>query len=335
MKHFLLLNGLLATIALAILTSCNNDKFVQYEDADIHKDFIVTTMDKIGVQTRTALSSCAEIKVLQFKDEDTYTSTLLMLKKMSSDERRLFFQKYGFNNAESFLNNADKELDNIFEIEDSTSFVSSLNSYLKKYKKVLTFNHLDKYDVTPHLCFNDSDKVIIGNELGYVAIGNKLIEPKICEKQDFDDTYVYETSANKLIKAPMNINFIPFKNGAMLVKNGKIRSFFNIGTIQYSGNLAVKLKSLKKKFVWNKEVKYVHQVDFEVTSPSYSNRFFVSKGYGCHEQDLFAPLRQVGQPGTKFQVNVIKFTINNKNKDNTLSPLANSGKGLLSNVILK
>lgn len=121
----------------------------------------------------------------------------------------------------------------------------------------------------------------------------------------------------------------------MLVKNGKIRSFFNVGTIQYSGTLAVKLKSLKKNFVWNKEVKYVHQVDFEIKSSKYNNRFFVSKDYGCHEQDLFVPLRTVGDYGTKFDVNVIKFTINNKNKDNTLSPLSNSGSGLLKDVIFK
>lgn len=329
-KKFIYVINTFIIAIVAILCSCNNEE--AFDDNNHESDFKVCTMGQFTSVSRSTTDF--DLPILQFKDEASYSSVVNKLKNMSEEERTDFLKKHGFENAEMFYTKADKELDELFEINDSSSFVKALNDFKVKYKKFLSLNNNNKYDVTPHLFFNDTDRMIVGNQLGYVVIGNKIQAPKNSVSNVSRDVYQINNDG-KLAKAPIENKFIPFEHGSMLVKNGKIRSFFNVGTIHYSGTLAVKLKSLKKNFVWNKEVKYVHQVDFEIKSSKYNNRFFVSKDYGYHEQDLFVPLRTVGDYGTKFDVNVIKFTINNKNKDNTLSPLSNSGSGLLKDVIFK
>ena len=79
--------------------------------------------------------------VLHFKDEQVYSETLRQLKNMTENERFTYFQQLGFEGAYILWEQADRELDKIFDMEsdDSHLIQEMINTYKDKYSDIFSF----------------------------------------------------------------------------------------------------------------------------------------------------------------------------------------------------
>lgn len=309
---FILPLSSILVLFLALFTSCSNDE--DYVDTSNQPDVVVTTMGQFmtqtgAAQTRAAQSKAAQtimsnMQVLQFKDEAVYTATLNKIKDMSVEEKSAYFKKLGFNGAYQILDNADNELDSIFDIEDRDVFERELTSFKSKYNGILTFNTDDEYDASPYLQFTDEDMALVGNIQGYVVIGNKLVAPKLLEPtfdKDNDSTDVVLTRA---ATGPIQPGFKAFKNSSLTIKNGKYKSTMTIGRIVNGNSFCVEFVTKKKQFLWKKSVKASYTAVLEMSSSKFHHINNVFCPYGKRWAILNLPIETVG---TIFNATVTNF----------------------------
>ena len=111
-------------------------------------------MDMWVKETRS-VSEYLNMPVLHFKDEQVYSETLRQLKNMTENERFTYFQQLGFEGAYILWEQADRELDKIFDMEsdDSHLIQEMINTYKDKYSDIFSFNTVDLFDVTPYFPF--------------------------------------------------------------------------------------------------------------------------------------------------------------------------------------
>lgn len=76
-------------------------------------------MDMWVKETGSA-SEYLNMPVLHFRDE-AYSETLRQLKNMTENERFTYFQQLGFEGAYTLWEQADRELDKIFDMESDDS----------------------------------------------------------------------------------------------------------------------------------------------------------------------------------------------------------------------
>ena len=170
---------ILSACMIVSLLSCNSENEFIGSAQETIPDVEVSTMDMWVKETRS-VSEYLNMPVLHFKDEQVYSETLRQLKNMTENERFTYFQQLGFEGAYILWEQADRELDKIFDMEsdDSHLIQEMINTYKDKYSDIFSFNTVDLFDVTPYFTFTDNDLSLLGNIKGYVVIGNSLRGPK-------------------------------------------------------------------------------------------------------------------------------------------------------------
>ena len=166
---------ILSACMIVSLLSCNSENEFIGSAQETIPDVEVSTMDMWVKETRS-VSEYLNMPVLHFKDEQVYSETLRQLKNMTENERFTYFQQLGFEGAYILWEQADRELDKIFDMEsdDSHLIQEMINTYKDKYSDIFSFNTVDLFDVTPYFTFTDNDLSLLGNIKGYVVIGNSL-----------------------------------------------------------------------------------------------------------------------------------------------------------------
>lgn len=116
------------------LLSCNSENEFIGSAQETIPDVEVSTMDMWVKETRS-VSEYLNMPVLHFKDEQVYSETLRQLKNMTENERFTYFQQLGFEGAYILWEQADRELDKIFDMEsdDSHLIQEMINTYKDKY----------------------------------------------------------------------------------------------------------------------------------------------------------------------------------------------------------
>ena len=217
---------ILSACMIVSLLSCNSgNEFIGSAQETI-PDVEVSTRDMWVKETRS-VSEYLNMPVLHFKDEQVYSETLRQLKNMTENERFTYFQQLGFERAYLLWEQADKELDKIFDMESEDSHLvqKQINTYKDKYSSMFSFNTVDLFDVTPYFVFTDNDLSLLGNIKGYVVIGNKLRRPKHGYPTYDLDTLLSVTRAAG--PAPIEPGFKRFKDASLTIKNGKYKSTTN------------------------------------------------------------------------------------------------------------
>ena len=237
---------ILSACMIVSLLSCNSENEFIGSAQETIPDVEVSTMDMWVKETRS-VSEYLNMPVLHFKDEQVYSETLRQLKNMTENERFTYFQQLGFEGAYILWEQADRELDKIFDMEsdDSHLIQEMINTYKDKYSDIFSFNTVDLFDVTPYFTFTDNDLSLLGNIKGYVVIGNSLRGPKY-DYPTYDlDEVVSATRAAE--PTPIEPGFKGFKDASLTIKNGKYKSTMTIGRIVNGNSFAEEFKTKKKK----------------------------------------------------------------------------------------
>lgn len=287
-------------LLLALFTSCSNETEVAIDSVPVK----VVTMGQFMSQTRGLQDVSKEMPVLQFKDAASYQSVLNKLRHFSEEERMAYMKQLGFKSAEQTLNDADKELDAIFDIDDETAFKNALLNFKLRYQGIVAFDSLDSLDVTPHYVFTDTTKNVVSNALGYVVIGNKLVGPQE-DAPDFSDTYtsVMNVKTRAVDMGPIEPGFRSFGGTSLSIKNGKYKSTMTLGKIVNGDSFAIEFVTKKKQFLWKKKVKASYSLNLEMVSSTFHHSNIVTCPKNC-VCILNLPLEAVGN---KFDAFVTDF----------------------------
>ena len=226
MKNEKIFDIILSVCMIISLSSCNKENEIIRSAQETIPDVEVSTIDMWVKETRS-VSEDLNMPVLHFRDEQAYNEALRQLKNMTENERFTYFQQLGFERAYLLWEQADKELDKIFDMESEDSHLvqKQINTYKDKYSSMFSFNTVDLFDVTPYFVFTDNDLSLLGNIKGYVVIGNKLRRPKHGYPTYDLDTLLSVTRAAG--PAPIEPGFKRFKDASLTIKNGKYKSTTN------------------------------------------------------------------------------------------------------------
>ncbi|WP_071147541.1 DUF4848 domain-containing protein [Bacteroides ihuae] len=253
-------------VPLALLVfSCSNDESVQQLQSKTDESPIqgieVVKLSNYGshLTSRSVRSedNDGQQYVLKFKDANCYDKIVSDLKDMNPEQKMDFFGKIGFKGAYYNLNKADDELDKIFDIDNDESFLNAYKVYKEKYKSMFVFNQEDRFDLSAYHPFNDENLELVGNNQGYIIIGDNVIAPT-------NATPNYEHAAlsanTQSVEAPVNPIYRSFiEDCSVVIHKGKYRSDISLG-IDQSGNIfMVRCASQKKKRLWKRR----HATNYE------------------------------------------------------------------------
>lgn len=293
MKIEKIFSCILSACMIVSLLSCNSENEFIGSAQETIPDVEVSTMDMWVKETRS-VSEYLNMPVLHFKDEQVYSETLRQLKNMTENERFTYFQQLGFEGAYILWEQADRELDKIFDMEsdDSHLIQEMINTYKDKYSDIFSFNTVDLFDVTPYFTFTDNDLSLLGNIKGYVVIGNSLRGPKY-DYPTYDlDEVVSATRAAE--PTPIEPGFKGFKDASLTIKNGKYKSTMTIGRIVNGNSFAVEFKTKKKQLFWKKSVKAGYSAMLTMKSSKFNYKNTVFCPYGKEVSILNLPIERVG-----------------------------------------
>ncbi|WP_297641894.1 DUF4848 domain-containing protein [Bacteroides sp.] len=110
------------------LFSCSNEEEFSPVNEKVIPALEVSRMSDWVANTRNSFDEFGDMPVLHFKDEQTYNETIVKLNEMDKEERDAYFKTIGFDGAYTIWNHADEELEQIFEIEDSTRFENEISN---------------------------------------------------------------------------------------------------------------------------------------------------------------------------------------------------------------
>ncbi|KAA3696174.1 DUF4848 domain-containing protein, partial [Bacteroides salyersiae] len=164
-------NLLAVCLSLSLYSCVDNEEETYASNYSTSPDIEVSEMGKWLSGTRNASDADSNMPVLHFKNERVYHQTIGKLNEMSIEERNAYFKELGFDGAYTLWNQADEELDQIFDNADTLQLERLIGEYKIKYERLFSFNTIDKYDVTPYFSFTDNDLSLVGNIKGYVVIG--------------------------------------------------------------------------------------------------------------------------------------------------------------------
>lgn len=250
-------------LAMGLLTtSCSNDESTDLiigESADVE----VSTMGKWLPTTRN--NGIEEnMPVLHFRNKTVYETTLKKLRDMTDQQRLEYYRNLGFEGAYSLWDKADKELEQIFDIEDSLMFEKSIAEYKEKYKGMFNFSQEDETDVTPLYKFKNTNLQLTGNINGFVVISDSLINssPDLDDEDDGIDSVHY---APGVIPGPIQPTFQAYPKASLQTKNGRYTSTITMGHIFENRAYAVSVITKKKKLIRKKTVKTRHDVRLTIS----------------------------------------------------------------------
>lgn len=296
--------SLLAVCLSISLCSCvDNEEEINASDHHISRDIEVSEMGKWLPGTRNASDADFDMPVLHFRNEQVYFQTIAKLNEMSAEERETYFKELGFDGAYTLWNQADEELDQIFDNADILQMEKLIGEYKTKYERFFSFNPFDKYDATPYFSFTDNDLSLVGNIKGYVIIGNELKAPQNnTPTYDMDETVVAIRAAISGANRP---NFVGFQKATVSVKNKNAISTMTLGRMTNGSSFAVLFNTKKEVALWKKKVKtdYSASLYFH-SSKVYKSKHTVVSPYGM---EIFILDLDIETIGNTFDADVDNF----------------------------
>lgn len=290
----------LATCCSLGMISCENKEFtdVEFTEAPAVE---VSTMG--AWQSHTRVNDNTDMPVLHFKDQQTYNAVINELKGMDKDGILDYFARLGFDGAYSVWHKADKELDAIFDLEDSIEVCSAIENFKEKYADIFSFDPSDEYDVTPYLNFTDRDMALIGNIAGYVVVGETLLEAA-SDAPSFEN-HVFTDNIQVYTRAAVDPGFKAFDTGSLSISQDKFTCTMTLGRIVNGNSFAVEFVTKKKILLWKKKVEARCTMTLGMSSSIFSH----SNNVICPEEAtvvvLGLPIETVGM---QFNANVTNFT---------------------------
>lgn len=290
-------------IGIMTLQSCNSDLG---EPLGENRQ-IFFKVDKLSHYMHS--KSRTEVKgqdVLVFPNEDSYNQTLEKVRNMNASQRIQFFDSIGFNGAYSILYKANKELDEVFDLDentDSTEITRQMIRVLHKYDNILNFEGISMNDVTPSLTFKNKDLELIGSLDGYVIIGDSIVR-----------------SDDSLISSDNNIALQGKSCFAGLcevsVKNNNIYSKLRIGRLRWNVCFAIDMYRTKciffKKWYYDKR----HYGKIELSTPAGTNVAYYKLNTHPTPQDFYWNIAPSGNYPDKVVIKITDFccesNLNNK-----------------------
>lgn len=298
--------NLLAVCLLTSIYSCaDKEEDIYALENNISQDIEVSEMSKWLPNSRSVSGDLSDMPVLHFKDEKVYHQTVAKLSEMNAEERDAYFKGLGFEGAYMLWKQADDELEQIFENEDTLQLDRQINEYKIKYERLFSFNTMDEYDVTPYFSFTDEELSLVGNIKGYVVIGNELKTP-LNEALDYD----YEVEATISTRAAISIEnkpkFVPFKKGSYSITNENYKSTMTIGRMSDSNSLAVIFNTKKVAVFWTKRANANYSVNlfFHSAKVKHSKKYKIDCPSGKEIFVLDLPVQDLGNP---FDAEVFGF----------------------------
>lgn len=290
-------------MALGIVSCSNEEEIVSQSVNNSYLEVEVSRMSDWLPGTRNASDGLADMPVLHFPNEQVYNQTIEKLSNMPKEDRDTYFEKLGFDGAYTLWNQADEELEQIFDTEDTLQIEKLINDYKVKYSNIFSFNTIDSYDVTPYFTFTDNELSLVGNIKGYVVVGNTLKAPEVSTPTyDIDEDAV---STRALYSGPIQPGFKGFKDASVAIKNGKYRSTMTIGRIVNGNSFAVEFKTKKKVMFWKKSVAAGYSADLAMDSSKFHHKNKVFCPYGKEVSILNLRIEAVGNV---FDAKVENFT---------------------------
>lgn len=297
--RFQLVAALAACCSLSMV-SCDNEEVSNVEFTETP----VVEVSTMGMwQSQTRANSDADMPVLRFKDQQAYDAVMTELKTMDEDAILDYFAKLGFDGAYSVWHKADKELDTIFDLEDSIETCSAIEIFKEKYADMFSFDPNDEYDVTPYLSFTDKDMALIGNIAGYVVVGETLLEATN-DSPSFEN-HVFTDNTQTYTRTAVEPGFKAFDSGSLSISQDKFTCTMTLGRIVNGNSFAVEFITKKKVLFWKKKVKARCTMTLGMSSSIFSH----SNNVICPEEAtvviLGLPIETVGM---QFNANVTNFT---------------------------
>lgn len=251
-------------LSLSICSCTNNEEEIDVPEHNIYQDIEVSIMGKWLPGTRNVFNADSDMPVLHFRNEQVYYQTIAKLNEMSVEERDAYFKELGFDGAYLLWKQADDELDQIFDNEDTLQLDRLVDEYKIKYERLFSFNTINKYDVTPYFLFTDNELSLVGNIKGYVVIGNELRTPQ-------NNTPTYELSETPIatraaIAGKNKSDFIGFKKAVLSIVNRNYKSTLTVGRLVDGNSLAVLFNTIKQAALYTKKVNIDYSVDIALHS---------------------------------------------------------------------
>lgn len=297
--RFQLVAALAACCSLGMV-SCDNEEFTNVE----FSEFPAVEVSTMGMwQSQTRAKGDADMPVLRFQDQQTYDAVMTELGTMNEDAILDYFAKLGFDGAYSAWHKADKELDAIFDMEDSVEICYAIENFKEKYSESFSFNPNDEFDVTPYLNFSDNQMALIGNIAGYVVIGETLVEAS-SYTPNFE-SHVFTENIQTATRAAVQPGFKAFNTGSFSISQDKFTCTMTLGRIVNGNSFAVEFVTKKKVLFWKKKVEARCTMTLGMRSSIFSHTNNVICPESATVVILGLPIETVG---TQFDANITNFT---------------------------
>ena len=266
--RFQLVAALAACCSLGMV-SCDNEEFTNVE----FSEFPAVEVSTMGMwQSQTRAKGDADMPVLRFQDQQTYDAVMTELGTMNEDAILDYFAKLGFDGAYSAWHKADKELDAIFDMEDSVEICNAIENFKERYAESFSFDPNDEFDVTPYLNFTDDKMALIGNIAGYVVIGETLVgaesnSPTFDTHAYTSDVQMIQTAQTRVYTGPVEPGFKGFYDASLTISKDKFTCTMTLGRIVNGNSFAVEFITKKKVLFWKKKVDATCSMMLETISP--------------------------------------------------------------------
>ena len=263
-------------LAVGMLTaSCSNDESVEVGEnhvGNISGIRVSTTGQWLTSKTRAAQQASLnpDSPILVFDDNVVYEKTIKNLLNMTDVQRQKFYAKIGFESASHILSKADKELDDIFDIEDSTTFSTKVAEYMQKYDGVFSFENEEDDDITPNLKFHNPQKALVANLDGLVVIGDSIVS--VSEELGVKPVSQVQSQGPPSWTA---VDFQKAPGCELKNKHGKYRSIIYIGYDKHTKWVIAYFRTYRKVLGFKKKKPTRH---FANVTISYNNKVLASSG---------------------------------------------------------
>lgn len=283
------------TIAILFLSSCNN----QDDEIILKKNESFNPLSRVEVVSLSGSSTRAkneEEKTLRFEDVEHLNKVVEILENRNDRENEDFFRKINFRGI--FLRNieANKAIDDIFDIEDYDTFLNEVKKYKEQYGDLLKGN-VSEYDLTPNLQFDDEVIRLLGNKNGEILVGEKVYAPKASF-----------SSFRGLLSGPYAPTFREFPGNPVniMLREGKYQGSVTLGACRENGDFMVECASQKKKKFWKRRNETDYSGDVYINGA----HFFFNVLRKKRQAVFLSPFVNVGQyAGKKITVSISNFKV--------------------------
>lgn len=235
------------------LFSCENN-MVDETKTEIRSDLRSTGINGVYLDVNNQL--------LYFESDSIFLLTVDVLSQMNDSEYENFVSQLNYTSSlQSLYEKAEKELNIMTELADSTLFIEKYNQFQSEYSSYFIFDNSTTEDrnLSPQLKVENPVIASLVNSQGKVTIGGKLINMN--KYENYND--VVEDFS---LKSTTNENFIEMKTSSR-----KLRVYLSKNT---SNQLVIKFSCQAK--VWygwkNNNSTYAVRLSLTNCTPYYTNR---------------------------------------------------------------